>query len=111
MPKVIKAIILLVIGLILGYSLSLTQYTKNISDSTEYINKIDSLESEIYSLSFKRDSINIVIDTIRIEIESNRERYEENINIINNNSISDNYLFFTDYINRYKIRYDSIHNH
>lgn len=78
--------------------------------SKESIEKIDSLETEISNIETKKDSVNMVIDTIYIKIKDNEKRYKENsINVINN-SPNDDLLFFTDYIERNKSRFDSLYN-
>lgn len=114
MSKLIKAILIVLISLSLGFGIGYLVLPKpnyqEIPDTKEYVERIDSLESEISILQSKKDSIDIVIDTIYVRIEDNNKRYEENSNIIISNSTNDNCLFFTDYINRNKSRLDSIHN-
>ena len=113
MSRLIKAILIVIISLSVGFGVgyfTLSKPQNNIPDTKEYIEKIDSLESEISILQSKKDSIDIVIDTICVKIEDNNKRYEENSNIIISNSTNDNYLFFTDYINRNKFRLDSLIN-
>ena len=112
MSRLIKAILIVIISLSIGFGVGYLTLSKpqNIPDTKEYIEKIDSLVSEISILQSKKDSIDIVIDTICVRIEDNNKRYEKNSNIIISNSTNDNYLFFTDYINRNKFRLDSIHN-
>lgn len=114
MSKLIKAILIVLISLSLGFGIGYLVLPKpncqEIPDTKEYVERIDSLESEISILQSKKDSIDTVIDTIYVRIEDNNKRYEENSNTIISNSTNDNYLFFTDYINRNKSRLDSIHN-
>ena len=112
MLRLVKAILIVLISISIGFGLGYLTLSKlqNIPDTKEYIEKIDSLESEISILQSKKDSIDIIMDTIYVRIENNNKRYEENSNIIINNSTNDNYLFFTDYIRRNKSRLDSIHN-
>ena len=112
MLRLVKAILIVLISISIGFGLGYLTLSKlqNIPDTKEYIEKIDSLESEISILQSKKDSIDIIMDTIYVRIENNNKRYEENSNIIINNSTNDNYLFFTDYISRNKSRLDSIHN-
>lgn len=107
-----KTILIVIVGLSIGFGIGyfIFHTSETISDSEEHIERIDSLESEISILEPKNDSINTVIDTVYIRIKENNKRYEENSNIIINNSTNDNYLFFTDYINRNKLRFDSIYN-
>ena len=114
MSRLTKAILVVVVSLSIGFGIGYLVLPKPnyqaIPDTKEYIEKIDSLESEISILQSKKDSIDTVIDTVYVRIENNNKRYEENSNTVVNNSTSDNYLFFTDYIKRNKSRLDSIHN-
>lgn len=110
MLRLVKIILIVAIGLLLGYILFSKPSSQKVLDTKEYTEKIDSLESEISIIRTKKDSINRVIDTVYVEIENNNKRYEENSNIIIGNSTNDNYLFFTDYISRNKSRLDSICN-
>lgn len=114
MPRLIKAILIVTISLSIGFGIGYLVLSKpsyqTILNTKEYIERIDSLESEITILQSKKDSINTVIDTIYVRIENNNKRYEENSSTVINNSTSDNYLFFTEYVNRNKSRLDSIHN-
>lgn len=114
MSRLIRAILIVAISLSAGFGIGYLVLSKpsyqNIPDPKEYIERIDSLESEITILQSKKDSIDTVIDTVYVRIENNNKRYEENSNTVINNSTSDNYLFFTEYINRNKSRLDSIHN-
>lgn len=112
MQKLIKISLIIIISLYLGFGIYYIVISKSrsILDSKEYIEKIDSLESEISIFQFKKDSIDTVIDTVYIKIKDNNKRYEKNINNIINNSTNDDYLFFTKYIERNKTRFDSIYN-
>lgn len=82
----------------------------SVPDVSEYVNKIDSLQSEIDSITTLRDSIDQRIDTITITIEKTHIRYEEDRNTILNNTTSEDYVFFLEYIRNNRTRLDSI-NH
>ena len=106
--KALKVILVIsiAINIILGFILS----TKHKQVNTNvYVDKIDSLELEISKLQEVKDSVKEVIDTIIIEINKNNKTYEENRNVILSNSVSDDYLFFTEYL-RWNRRRDSINN-
>ena len=72
--------------------------------------EIEVLQSKIDSINSKKDSIDQRIDTITLTIEKNHIKYEKDIITILGNNTSEDYLFFTDYINRNKTRLDSISN-
>lgn len=114
MSRLTKAILIVIVSLFVGFGIGYLVLPKPVQqpipDTKEYIERIDSLESEISVLHSKSDSIDTVIDTVYVRINDNNKRYEENSNTVINNSTSDNYLFFTEYINRNKSRLDSIHN-
>lgn len=81
-----------------------------ISDPTEFIEKIDSLESEIDSLYKVKDSTYCKIDTVYKQLDNNTKEYEENFNTIINNDASEDLSFFLDYIRANRTRLDSIRN-
>lgn len=95
----------IITNLILGFILVSKYKDPNIS--TE---KIDSLESEISTLQNNRDSLKNSIDTITIEIGNNESNYEKVRDIIITNSVSKDYLFFTEYLEQNRRRLDSISN-
>lgn len=59
---------------------------------------------EVYESN--RDTIIKNIDNIAIEITSNRLKYEKETTAIINNTVTDDYIFFSEYISRF----DSINN-
>lgn len=65
--------------------------------------KIDSLELELKN---KKDSIVTLVDTVFIKIHTNNKEYEDIRNTIVNNTVNDDYIFFTKYLNSR----DSINN-
>ena len=81
-----------------------------VPDVSKYINKIDSLQSEIDSITTLRDSIDQRIDTVTITIEKAYIQYEKDRNIILNNTTSEDYMFFLEYIRSNQPRLDSINN-
>lgn len=76
----------------------------------KFINKIDSLELIVDSLSIKKEIIEKEIDTVYIEIHNNNLKYEENYNTILDNDVNEDYKFFSNYIEQYKSRFDSINS-
>lgn len=82
----------------------------NIINTNEYINKIDSLQTEINNISILKDSIDQKIDTVTITIEKIHIEYEKDYNNIINNNTSEDYMFFLNYIRNNKSRLDSINN-
>lgn len=81
-----------------------------IIDDTPYKNKIDSLENVINELQNKKDSIKIEIDTVYLKIADNTKRYEETRNDIINNTVNEDFLFFSNYIRKQQERFDSYDN-
>lgn len=94
--------IILILSLILNIILSII-LIKHSEDSKDYQIQIDSLESIIEELNNKRDSIRLEIDTVYNELEKVKIQYEKDSTIIINNSIRDDYLFFTRYLENYKL--------
>ena len=76
----------------------------------DYSERIDSLESELSFIKSKRDSIAGRIDTTVIKIEQNEKSYKETISNIINNTTSDDYIFFINYLKWNRERFDSINN-
>lgn len=100
-------IISIIVNLILMFILSNVSRGTSVSNHI-YIEKIDSLEEELNVLHKKRDSIRYIVDTITIKINTNNENYEKALDTIFSNSVDDDYLFFTEYIEQNKSRfYDS----
>lgn len=111
MSKTWKVIlsISLAINLVLGYLL----YSEPVpvsSDTEKYIEKIDSLESELTTLQERRDEVRKEIDTVYIQLKNVDKEYVETRNHIIVNSPDDDYRFFIEYLRRNKARLDSINN-
>ena len=81
-----------------------------VPDVSKYINKIDLLQSEIDSITTLQDSIDQRIDTVTITIEKTYIQYEKDRNIILNNTTSEDYMFFLEYIQSNQPRLDSVNN-
>ena len=111
MQKVWKIILVISIiaNIILVFILSVDPKTIE-TNLDVYTEKIDSLESEILNLRQTKDSIRSLIDTVFVEIRNNEEYYEKIRDTILSNSVSEDYLFFTEYLNQYRERHDSINN-
>lgn len=71
------------------------------SDKSITINEqyIQYLEGQLDSLKTLEKEVELKIDTVTIEIEKVKIEYEERHNTILNNTPSEDYKFFTDYIN------------
>lgn len=82
----------------------------SVSNVNEYIDKINSLQSEIDSITTLNDSIDRRIDTITITIEKTHVQYKKDRNTILNNTTSEDYMFFLEYIRSNRARLDSINN-
>lgn len=101
--------VLLIVSLIINIVLGVIIVTnKREYSPEEYINKIDSLELELSSISNKRDSIKEVIDTVYSYLNETEKDYEEIRDVIINNTVNDDYLFFTEYLRQNKLRLDSL---
>ena len=96
--KIIGIILLILVILVFSYVWIYNRTVKSLPDTERIIdslsNKIDSIKVENITLIQKNDSIRIKI----VEVERN---HEENTSTILTNTVSDDYLFFTDYIARY----------
>lgn len=105
MQKVWKVILILslVANLVLGYLLFSDPKTSSFDVST-YVDRIDSLESEIVVLQQAKDSIRDSIKTTIVYIRDNQNKYEETRDSIINNSVWDDYLFFTNYLEQNRQR-------
>lgn len=105
MQKVWKVILVLslVANLVLGYLLIGNPKTSSLDTGT-YVDKIDSLESEIVILQQAKDSVRDSIRTTIIYIRDNQNKYEETRDSIINNSVWDDYLFFTNYLEQNRQR-------
>ena len=88
MKKIISYLIILVIGIVIGYFI---RPKKNIIQPT-YVISLDSLY---------RDSVYFVIDSTEKEIIYLEREHEETISSIMSNSDSLNFCKFTEYINNY----------
>lgn len=75
------------------------KYSTSIQESNE-INKqyIEYLENKVDSLSKVEKEIDLQIDTITVTIEKTKIKYEKEHNTILNNTPSEDYRFFTEYI-------------
>ena len=110
MQKVWKTILIfsLIANIVLG--IKTIKPSQEEYDTKEYINKIDSLELVLSSIRNKKDSIRGRIDTVYVDLNKTEKDYEEIRDIVINNSTSDDYLFFTRYLERNQERLDSINN-
>lgn len=110
MQKVWKITLIISIIANIVFGLIIFKPNKNESSTREYIDKIDSLELVLSTIRDKRDSIRGEIDTIDVNLNEIEKDYEEIRDIVINNSTSDDYLFFTEYLKRNRERLDSINN-
>lgn len=111
MQKGIKIILIisLILNVLLGYIL-INKTKKSEYNINEYNSRIDSLESVLSSIDNKRDSVRIKIDSVYINLGNVKEEYEKISNDIITNNVSDDYLFFTEYLRKNKARLDSMYN-
>lgn len=111
MSNIIKTILIIIgiVVLFLCYK-ACTSNSKIVFDPKEYIEKIDSLNHTIDILQTKKDSVQERIDTVVIKIKENSDKHEKIANYIVNNTPSDDYLFFSEYIRDNSARLDSIYN-
>lgn len=107
MRKTVIIIVLIITNLVSGYVIFKPKKQIQVQ---EYINKIDSLETELSSIKIKRDSIRERIDTIIVRIKQNEKIYKDTIISINNNSTNHDYVFFTEYLKWNSNRLNSINN-
>lgn len=99
----------IVISILLNIFLCYKFYQNNriINNSTL---KIDSLESKINNIKIKRDSVYKEIDTVYVKLNFVKKEYEKIHDSILSNSTSQDYIFFTSYIEQNKLRFDSLNN-
>lgn len=81
----------------IGYEVGKSPNEESYNDT--YKTQIDSLQNKLDSLYDVEKKVDLKIDTITIEIEKVKIEYEEKYNTILNNTPSEDYKFFTDYIN------------
>lgn len=98
----------LALNLILGYLLIKKNTNYPTQGLQEYIERIDSLNSELDTIRERRDIVREKIDTVYVEIEKTKVIYEKSRNTILNNTTDDNLLFFREYLKRNRERGDSI---
>ena len=67
-------------------------------------------DHRIDSIYLIKDSIVKEIDTIYYQLEENNSKYEEDLSTIISNTVSEDYIFFRDYIKSNRTRLDSINN-
>ena len=80
------------------------------STSIEVDSLQDSLQSKVDTLIVIKDSIQHRIDTINVTIKEVYDQYEENFSTIINNDVNEDYIFFCNYIELHRTRFDSINN-
>ena len=104
--------ILIVLGIIAAILLYRAYSTdsKIVLDPKELIDKVDSLNKKVNVLQEKKDSTKTRIDTLVVRIKENNIKHEKISNTIVSNTPTDDYLFFTEYINSNSSRLDSIYN-
>ena len=105
-----KFVILFIILAILLFSFCHLCSKPKSENSDEFIEKLDSLNSQIDSIYIVKDSILESIDTVYIQLNNNNKQYEKDFNRIVNNDANEDYVFFLNYINSNRARLDSIRN-
>lgn len=76
-------------------------YSRYYTNNDAYLQEMLKLESKIDSIKSHRDSLHLVIDSTHTEMINIKHTYEKTVDIIHNNSVDSNYVFFTNYINNY----------
>ena len=111
MNNIIKSI-LVILGLIAVYCIYKAYTTDStiVIDPKETLQKIDSLQNTINILQKRKDSIQVKVDTIKTEIKENEKKYVQISNTIVRNTPTEDYKFFSEYIEQNKSRLDSIYN-
>ena len=94
----IIGIILLLLGIV-GISYWQMQKKLNSIPNTEQI--IDSIASKIDSIKVENITLVQKNDSIQVRIVEVERTYEKNTNTILANSVSDDYVFFSEYVARY----------
>lgn len=104
MRKVTNVILVLsiIVNIILGFII--LKPKKQIQESSK---KIDTLESVISDIKIKRDTIKERINTVTIKIKENDKYYKENVNAIISNNANDDYIFFINYLEWNRKRFDN----
>ena len=92
MKNFLQGLIIFIIGFMVGYLFP---------KETHIINKIDSLEFIINNNKNIIDSVNYEIDTIFIRIKDNKQNYEQIRDSILDNTVNEDLLFFSKYIQEY----------
>ena len=98
MKNFLQGLIIFIIGFMVGY---LFPKETHIINDKEYLNKIDSLEFIINNNKNIIDSVNYEIDTIFIRIKDNKQNYEQIRDSILDNTVNEDLLFFSKYIQEY----------
>lgn len=111
MSKACKVILLILLAtnLTLGYLLYKKPNYVSI-DTNQFTEKIDSLELELLYIQEHRDKVKKEIDTIYVELKNVDKEYVKTRERIINNSSSDDYRFFVEYLERNSGRLNSINN-
>lgn len=111
MQEIIKKYWLFFVLIVIGNSIYICCKRESPKqDVSEYIKKIQFLESQIDSISALNNKIDQKIDTITITIEKTYIQYEKDRNTILNNTTDEDYEFFLQYIRSNSSRLDSINN-
>ena len=100
--RLIPILLWLIFMFLLGFLVGEKKSPKESLTDKQYI---EYLESQLDSLSNLEKEIDLQIDTITVEIEKVKIKYEKEHNIILNNTPSEDYEFFTNYINSNRERF------
>lgn len=98
----------LIVGILVGHYIWPNKNTSKLPNVDEYLNRINTLESIVDSLESRKVYIDHKIDTVEIIIEKINGQYKEDYNTIINNTPTEDYLFFVEYIKCNRERLDSI---
>lgn len=93
--------IIFVLSIVINIVLIFFLCTNSIPNIKMHKDKIDSLEQELSEYKNSRDSIQEVIDTIFVQLDDVNTEYEAIYDTILANSVSEDYIFFTEYLKWY----------
>lgn len=80
---------------------------KNKTSNTELLHHIDSIESKVNEVTTIRDSLIQVVDTDKVKIIRVQNEYHKEIERINALPMDSAYLFWSEYIERFRLENDS----
>lgn len=108
--KVSKVLLIISLAINIIFGIIIFSEDNQEFNTKEYTDRIDSLELVLSTINSKKDSVREKIDTVYMGLKEAEDDYEEIRDVVINNSTSDDYLFFTEYLKRNRSRLCSINN-